>query len=208
MISGKTIEYWGIVASATAAFILLGVRLNMRTVTKKIWDSTLGRRSLQYREVKSQLGLVIEGMADIQQKVSSNGGGAIPDSLQRIENRQHLQIAQSNATRYAAKEATFSTDLMGLYVETNLAHSRLTGFNHGEMLGDGWVNLVAPSARKVAQEKWNKAVSEKREFSEDILYTRPSGREYMVHVTAFKQLDDEGTLHGYHGVVTLLEEVA
>jgi len=206
-IPAATIEYWGIVATAITAFVMFWVKLKMNTIIKRCWVSTLGRRSHQHSEMKEQMSLVIESLADIQGRVSPNGGGAIPDALNRIEARQCSQIAKSNAIRYSAKEATFETDLAGSCTETNRAHSRLTGFGHEEMLGDGWINAVAPSARVAAQAQWDKAVSEGREFSEDILYVRPnSRREYLVHVTAFRQLDDEGTLHGYHGIVELIEE--
>lgn len=199
------LQYWGATLALVTAALVLWSRLGVNKIAKKCWDSTLGRGSCQHIETQEQMALIIEALSDIQGHILPNGGGAIPDALERIEDRQRVQIAKSNASRYAAKEATFATDVNGSCTEVNRAHSRLTGLSESELLEDGWINSIAPSERIWVQSRWEKAVEDGREFSEDILYIRPSGREFMVHVTAYKQLDDEGKLHGFHGVVTPLE---
>lgn len=135
-----------------------------------------------------------------------NGGSSIKDSLDRIEDRQHFFSSFLQAQMNVNQKAIFQTDAEGRVVWVNRPHSRLTGFQASEVMGDGWINVIAPECRDVVREKWDRAVEDGREFDENIWYIKTDRRtRYCVNVHAYKIEGINGELRGYIGEVTYLD---
>ena len=103
--------------------------------------------------------------------------------------------------------AMFVTNDKGDCIRTNRPHSRLTGFPSAEMMGRGWINAIAPEERDRVMTMWMRAVKDRREFDEEVMYIKPDKiTRYPVHVSAYKILNEEtNCVIGYLGEVTLVE---
>ena len=88
-----------------------------------------------------------------------NGGSSIKDSLDRIEDKQHFFGSFLKTQLDTHTKALFEADPQGNWTWVNRPHSRLTGFQTHEVMGDGWINLVAPECRERFGTKWNAAIS-------------------------------------------------
>ena len=131
-----------------------------------------------------------------------NGRTSLRDAIDRIETRQSDFDAFLSAQLNIGDKAVFRTDASGNVISNNRQHQRLTGFSVGEVEGGGWINVIHPKWRTCIHDKWAAAVKEGREFSEDIMYVTPEGEEYMVHVNAYREIDSNGDIRGFLGVVT------
>jgi PAS domain S-box-containing protein len=174
--------------SALTGFL---IALNpVRRWVVKVWNATIGRRGRQ--------------LDRIEQELRPNGHTSMRDAIDRIEDRQDDFEAFLNAQLNIGDEAVFRTDPNGHVITNNRKHQNLTGFSMAQVEGDGWINVIHPDWRSKTHTKWHEAVSDGREFSEDIMYVSPQGDNYMVHVNAFRERDAKGKIRGYLGVVTPL----
>jgi PAS domain S-box-containing protein len=184
----------------------------VRGFVVKCWDATLGRRRVKLQlvqdtrlakqevfeiEIRSALKVLLAEM-------KPNGSSSMRDAIDRIEERQDDFEAFLNAQLNIGNEAVFRTDAEGHVITNNRKHQNLTGFSMAQVEGDGWINVIHPNWRTKTHLKWHEAVSEGREFSEDIMYVTTAGEEYMVHVNAFRERDATGKIRGYLGIVTPL----
>lgn len=177
---------------ALGGIIVFWRKVGMNTVILRCWRATLGSTSYKLTQVLNE--------------VRTNGGGSLKDVVLRMDERQRFDQARSNAVMNADPRATFEADVDGHFLNNNAAHHDLTGFTTDDMAGDGWVNVIHRDDRSRIKDLWEEAIESQRTFSEQILYVRPSGREYLVNVKVTRQIDNEGTLHGWFGIVTLVED--
>jgi PAS domain S-box-containing protein len=180
------IQYLVAILSAITGFFLALKPVRRHLVWA--WQKTFGRRGLQLDRIEKEL--------------RPNGDSSMRDAIDRIEERQDDFEAFLNAQLNIGNEAVFRTDAAGHVITNNRKHQNLTGFSMAQVEGDGWINVIHPDWRTRTHEKWHEAVSDGREFSEDIMYISPTGDEYMVHVNAFRERDATGKIRGYLGIVT------
>lgn len=185
-----TLEHWIILFSALTGFVV--AMYPIRCMLIKLWKKTFGRNRVLLNSILKEL--------------LPNGETSMRDAVDRIEQRQSDFDAFLSAQLNIGDKAVFRTDSLGKVISNNRQHQRLTGFSVGEVTGDGWINVLHPKWRKCIHDKWLDAVAEGREFSEDIMYVKPDGEEYMVHVNAYREIDSKGTIRGYLGVVTPLQD--
>lgn len=142
---------------------------------------------------------------DIMSQLVPNGGSSIKDSLDRIEDKQHFLGSFIKTQLNTHSKALFEADDLGRCQWVNRTHSRITGFSVAEVLGRGWVNVIAPECRTEFAMKWDRAVKNGSEFDEDIWYIKPDGKtRYQVHVHAYIITSRQGAPAGYLGEVTVL----
>jgi PAS domain S-box-containing protein len=184
-----------IVGLFTIIGIIVAMIPRVRGFVIKCWRKTLGKRGHQLDRIEAtQEGIVKE--------LHPNGSSSLRDVADRIEDRQHGFDAFLNAQLNIHDVAVFRTDKAGKVLYNNRKHQRLTGFSAMEIEGDGWVNVLHPDDRDRMHESWKDSVEEGREFSEDIRYVHPStGEAYNVHVNAYREVDADGVIRGYLGVV-------
>jgi len=181
-----------IIGAITALLGLIGMIWKNWEAFKGLYKRSIGRRGAQLDRIEDEL--------------TGNGGTKLRCAITRIEQRQYSFEAFVNAQLNIGTDAIFRTTPDGLCYYTNRPHQRLTGVTIAEMRGTGWINCVHPDWRVKVQASWDKAVAEKREFSEDIMYISVEGDPYMVHVMGYREIDQAGNLRGYLGVVTLIED--
>jgi PAS domain S-box-containing protein len=157
--------------------------------------------------VRSYQQAIDSKLETIMLQLVPNGGSSIRDALDRIENRQHVLGAFQKAQLNTHAKAMFETDNAGQCTWVNRPHNRLTGYQATEMLGDGWINAIAPECRTTTMRKWEDAVKNKREFDEDLWYLRPDRQtRYKVNVHAYTVAGKTGCIEGYLGEITDLHQ--
>lgn len=155
---------------------------------------------------KAAHGDLNEKLDQIMGQLIPNGGSSIKDSLDRIEDKQSFFSSFLQAQMNVNQKAIFQTDAEGKCIWVNRPHARMTGFQASEVMGDGWINVIAPECREIVMEKWQEAVDSEREFDENIWYIRTDKKtRYCVNVHAYKIEGVNGELRGYIGEVTYLD---
>ena len=96
-------------------------------------------------------------------------------------------------------------DVEGRVVFINRAFQRLFQVSPGEVMGEGYINVLHPENRDEIYAKWKRAVEQKREFSENILYLLGDGTSMLAHATMFKEVDRRGKVRGYLGYIAPME---
>ena len=196
IITSLTLANWAALATILAA--MLSMSRKVRGCVIKIWDTSFGRtNTLLKKHIKQEEGQLNR----IEAELHPNGGTSLRDIINKIAERQYGFEGYLNAQLNSQKIAVFRTNAEGKVLSNNRAHQHLTGFSKIEISGDGWINVIHPDWRDKTLQKWTKAVESQREFSEDIMYVHPDGHEYMVHVNVFREMDSNGNIRGYLGVV-------
>ena len=155
---------------------------------------------------KSAHGDLNEKLEMILLQLVPNGGSSIKDSLDRIEDKQSFFSSFLQAQMHVNQKAIFQTDEEGKCIWVNRPHARLTGFQSSEVMGDGWINVIAPECRQRTMAKWEDAVEAGREFDENLWYLKKDKvTRYMVNVHAYKIEGVNGELKGYIGEVTYMD---
>lgn len=148
----------------------------------------------QQRAVHDALNEKIDAILD---ELKPNGGNSIKDTITRIDKQVEFFGSFRRAQLNTSPNALLETDAKGRVLWVNPAMIRLTGRPAAELLGSGWVNIIAPSVRRDVEENWEHTVEEGRMLDEEQTYITPDGQEFRVHVIAhpIKSADDE--LLGY-----------
>jgi PAS domain S-box-containing protein len=197
------LQHFALVLAALTALITFWKRAQVTKWITIAWRKSFGATHYliltEMRELKANQAL-------FQTEMHPNGGGSIKDQLNRIEEQGHDTYALTGAKLQVDSQAMFVTDEHGKVTSNNYEHQMLTGFSTDQVSQDQWILVIAPEDRDMVGRKWQEAVDQERPFSEDIWYVTPKGRRYKVHVKASRQLDKNGKLRGWLGVVTPLDE--
>lgn len=152
-------------------------------------------------------GDITEKLDSIMLQLVPNGGSSIKDSLDRIEDKQHFFGSFIKTQLNTHSKALFEADAVGNCTWVNRPHSRMTGFRVDEVMGDGWINVIAPECRERFGAKWEAAVAVGREFDEDVWYIKTDRiTRYLVNVHAYTISNRDDTVAGYIGEVTPLNQ--
>ena len=193
----------GLVLGAILTAVTIWKRAEMSKWIILCWQKTGGRAHYEIRKGMAEQGKLLVTMA---KELKSNGRGTIHEQLSRIEEQGQDTYALTGAKLHVDQQAMFTTDKFGKVTSNNYQHQMLTGFSSDQVKNDQWILVIDPADRDMVHRKWNEAVVQERNFSEDIWYVTPKGRRYKVHVKASRQLDSDGNLRGWLGVVTPLDE--
>lgn len=99
-------------------------------------------------------------MRNIAYEFSPNAGGSLRDVVDRIENGL---ISEEHVTRVIlnkSPEAHFETDAKGNCIWVNDAYSELSGLNHEDCLGQGWLSGIDIADRAAVIAEWNHSIKE------------------------------------------------
>ena len=189
---------------ATIAGILTAIAVIWKFLREPIKDCF---ESLKYMYNAKTMQTEIDSKLDnIMLQLVPNGGSSIKDSLNRIEDKQSFFSSFLQAQMNVNQKAIFQTDEDGKVVWVNRPHARLTGFQASEVMGEGWINVIAPECRQRTMLKWQDAVDSGREFDEEIWYIKTDKiTRYLVNVHAYKIEGADGALKGYIGEVTYMD---
>lgn len=140
-----------------------------------------------------------KSVSHVLREVLPNGGSSMRDTINHMarvqqEQSQGLQslertlILQTGVMRahYDADGvyARFETDGLGRYTWVNRTYLRWVGRSLEQVLGYGWVNSLGLEAREHVREEWERAISERREFSMRYKLRDICGHEFAVDCVA------------------------
>lgn len=153
-------------------------------------------------------------IASIRHEVLENGGGSLKDQVRmtrqsqsRTETNIERMVNVSRIKADAERDANFETDGDGLCVWANRSYLHWTGRGLNEVLGWGWINVVAPEDRDRIREEWSMAVEENRAFNAQYSMRGPDNRPFRVECTA-KPVFAGGKIESWYGIIHKLQEAA
>jgi PAS domain S-box-containing protein len=198
----KVLTYVTLLMGAATSIIMFWSRAKMSKWIKIGWQKSFGAN---HHSILTEIREIKANQATFQMEMHPNGGGSLKDQLNRIEDQGNNTYALTGAKLHVDQQAMFVTNKFGKVTSNNYQHQMLTGFSADQVEGDAWILVIAPKERARVSKGWQEAVDQQREYSEDVMYVTPKGRQYKVHVKAARQLDSEGKLRGWLGVVTPLD---
>jgi len=180
--------------------LLAGFAAGMRVLwslgkyLKKKWKKMFGLDAL-----KTNIDTLSDQMSFLVSEMHPNGGTSIRDALDRIEDQISLTSERSRGRWLDAPEMLFETDDEGEYIWVNRTYTRGVQRSLVELLGSGWVNVIAIEDRETVVASWYKAVKEDREFDMEFNFRTPDGVSFPIHCRSYKMTDRFGEPIGYLG---------
>ncbi len=165
---------------------------------RKLRDSMLG-----YAIINEKIDHLAESVERLTGELVTNSGTSIKDSLLRLEYNVALTSERQRARMLDSPELVYEADVDGNCVWVNRTYARAVQRGHEELMGKGWINVIAESDRDEVDQKWYESVEEDREFEMRIMYSTPDGVEFPVMVRSYKMRQSGETI-GFLGTVTLL----
>lgn len=138
-------------------------------------------------------------VSHVLREVLPNGGSSMRDTINhmaRVQQEQNIGLRaleralllQTGVMRahYDADGvyARFETDGLGRNTWVNRAYLRWVGRSIEQVLGYGWVNSIGLDDREHVREEWERAISERREFSMRYKLRDIHGHEFAVDCVA------------------------
>jgi PAS domain S-box-containing protein len=192
--------------------------VGLGTLVKSIWKWLREVRSAmdsleRLTRFEQKLDNITNTQKEFKEHFRPNGGSSFMDKINKLvaiteelSEGQHQLGERIHVQMQASDKAHFETDKTGQCLWANRTHNRLTGFPMTEVLGDNWINVIAPECRERAFELWNNAVRRGRDFDEFLWYVEPVPEDghlvrYEVRVVAHPMKDRVGNVLGYLGTV-------
>jgi len=161
---------------------------------KRKWKNMFG-----LEVIKTNIDTLSEQMSFLVSEMHPNGGTSLRDSLNRIEEQISLTSERSRGRWLDAPEMLFETTVDGECIWVNRTYTRGVQRSIAELLGSGWVNVIALEDRETVVAAWYKAVKEDREFDMAFRFQTPDGVTFPVHCRSYKMIDRHGDPIGYLG---------
>lgn len=143
----------------------------------------------------------IEVLQKINEQFSPNGGSTLRDAINRIEGRQVIQEQRHKMLSMDAPFAIFETDALGNYIDVNRTFCRWVGRSLSELVGNGWINSIAPAYQESVTSAWNTALQQQREFTLKYKLIDTEDELMSVFGTAFPLYDSKKVLVGWVGII-------
>lgn len=194
------IQYMIAIFSAISGFFL--ALKPVRAAIAKLWAKTFGRKAARQAAFEIEIRTTL---AEVLSEMRPNGGASMRDAIDRIDYKQGGFDAFLNAQLNIQNVAVVRTDAKGKLTNVNRQYQRMMGYSLAEVLGEGWINVIHPDNRDKIVDNWKDAVEAEREFSEDIKYLRVDGTSFMAHANVYREIDDNGNIRGWLGVIIPLD---
>lgn len=144
-----------------------------------------------HQQIRAQLQMIID-------ELMPNGGGSLGDAVRRTEKKVDFLGARHLADLNGAKMAMVETDANGHVVWVNRAYVAMTGRGIGDVSGEGWVNVIAPEARRAIYDEWARTVASRRTMDMDMPFINTKGNVFVAHVVANPIISKgDNKFHGY-----------
>jgi PAS domain S-box-containing protein len=205
---------------------IIGAIVGAITIYKFVWPkvkrwlmSFVGydRISAQLAEVSDKLGrhvadvntkgqFVEKQLADIIKEIHPNGGTSMKDALGRIERTQLIADQRQKAIISDLDYGTWETNEQGLVIWVNRTLCRMTGRTPNEILGHGWINMIATEDRERVHKEWDESIADAREFELEYNYATPEGERVKVLSRTIKMVSANGATIGFFGIAKKIED--
>ena len=180
--------------------VLVGVRILWHVLVKAY--RRLGNNMFGIGDLKTDLAALSQQVEFVVSELKPNGGASVRDCLNRIELRQLLSDQRQWAIFADMSMGVFETNAEGGFLRVNRKYLRITGRSLEEVKGSGWVNTIAAQDRSRVEHEWAQAIEEGREFETEFILVTPDNDRVQVIARTYRLADDEGTLHGFLGMLT------
>lgn len=162
------------------------------------------RNIMEHSKIQGQLHQLDKKIENLLVETKPNGGSSLRDSLSRIEHNVELQNERLRAMLVDSDEMCFEANAEGHVIWVNRTILRKVGRTPIEVLGQGWVNIIAPVNRDKVVDKWLEAIEHEREFDMEVIWRNADHEEFPVHVRSYRMVSAKGKTMGYFGTVKLL----
>ncbi|WP_168380878.1 chemotaxis protein CheB [Modicisalibacter radicis] len=147
-----------------------------------------------YRNVDDRIDGVVITFIDITERKR------FEEELRAGEERFRVLVATS-------AQIIWTTDARGRIFEDSPSWRAYTGQSFDQFKGWGWASAVEPSDRPSAKAQWQQAIETSTPFHAEFrLYHAPSGGYRWTEVRAGALRDPDGTIHGWVGMNTDINE--
>ena len=187
-----------ILTSLTAAFIFY--RKVLKAPVCRICDAIRN-----FFTVGSKVADMEHKIEFVFQECKPNGGQSIKDAIKRIEDNQILLMNKNRIILDDYHTAIVETNAEGLITWANSTYLELTDRELRDILGNGWVNAIAPEFRDEVFADWQEALEQERNYEGYFEIQKPNGKRVKVHGTAIPTKDAEH-IRGYIGKVKIIME--
>lgn len=147
----------------------------------------------------SMLPELVESVDEIRKQLHTNGGTSMRDAINRIEDRQLLNLQMIQAV-YG--HGYFRSNKEGSVIECSRSLFKTFGRSEVELLGNMWLTWVANKDRDRIWREWSAAVSQQRDMEESFAIKGFQGKESEVRLAAQKLTGRDGGYLGHLGVFT------
>lgn len=162
-------------------------------------------------ELRQQNKMVLSALEEIKAQFKPNGGNSMMDrmntitgSINRIDSRLLKLSARSRRIEDSMNIATFETDAHGMCMDANDSYLNLVGREISEILGSGWVSVIAYEDRDKVKKEWLSAIFDRRNFEMDYHMQHSDGTVFSVRGTA-TPIQTNGEVLGWVGSVKKIE---
>ena len=145
----------------------------------------------------SMLPELAESIDEIRKQLRTNGGTSMRDAINRIEDRQLLNLQMIQAV-YGHGYFRSGTD--GSVVECSRSLSKTFGRSETDLLGNMWLTWVSEKDRDRVWREWSAAVSQQRDMEEVFTIKGFQGKESEIRLSAQKLTGRDGGYLGHLGV--------
>lgn len=159
-----------------------------------------------FKDEEEKTRLVTKQLSDIVKEIHPNGGTSMRDALNRIECTQLMAEQRHKALISDLEYGTWETNSEGDVVWVNRTLCRITGRTPPEILGHGWVNMIATEDRERVHKEWDESIKDKREFEMEYKYATPDGGRVRVLARTVKMISASGKILGFIGLVKKLDD--
>ena len=117
-------------------------------------------------------------------------------------------IQRQRAFLANSKEMIFETDVEGNYSWVNRTYINKVGKLPSDLMGFGWINVIAEDEREKVQTDWYQAAQEKRSYEATLTMLDDEGNEFKAYVRSQRMLSDtDKILLGYIGHIDILGDL-
>ena len=162
------------------------------------------RNIMGHAALDDKLTQIGEQLTFVVKEMRVNGGTTVKDALNRIEKNLELTNERLRAGLRDSDEMCFEADEKGRVIWANRTVMRTLGRSPEQIMGQGWVNIIAPSVRDRVVKKWQESIDQHREFEMEVIWQRADGTEFPVFVHSYRMADANNNTLGYFGTVKLL----
>ena len=125
--------------------------------------------------IREELSSMRKAVDTLISEMRPNGGSTMRDSLNRIEQGMALQDQRQKMLMSDMENGILEMNTEGACVWVNRTLTRTAGRSFEELLGRGWVNMIASAEREAVVTEWNDAISGQREFDFEFTIVVPTG---------------------------------
>ena len=147
--------------------------------------------------VTAQLDVFYSKLDLIVKEFKPNSGETIRDALNRIETNVDLNGERFRARMLDTEEMLFEADPEGNVIWVNRTLARMTRRMPGEILGNGWINMLHPEDRDAIRHAWHEAIREEVELETELRIISTEGEILPVICKAYLMHDVNGLVIGW-----------